>query len=216
MDPAARAGPVARPAKTRFFATPAAFGKWLETNHGTARELLVGYWKVATKKASMTWPESVEQALRYGWIDGVRRSLGEDAYCIRFTPRRPGSNWSAVNVRTAKRLIAEGRMAPAGLAAFQQAGGTTVAAYGDEASPRLSATALQRLKADAKAWAWFQAAAPSYRRSCAWWVESAKRPPTRERRLAQLIDCCARGEVVPPFKWSPKQVHADKPSTPKS
>jgi uncharacterized protein YdeI (YjbR/CyaY-like superfamily) len=107
------------PAKPRFFRSPEAFGAWLEANHAKAREVTVGYWKVGTGKPSMTWAQSVEQALRFGWIDGVRHSLGDESYCIRFTPRKPGSHWSNINVRLAKRLQAEGRMTEAGLAAFR-------------------------------------------------------------------------------------------------
>lgn len=197
---------MAAAAKPRFFRSPAAFGQWLEKNHAKAEELLVGYWKVATGKASLTWAESVEQALRFGWIDGVRRSLGDDAYVIRFTPRRAGSSWSLVNIRLAKQLIADGRMAPAGLAAFKAAkkNGKRDAPYGEGQAARLQGEALTQLKANPAAWAWFQAAAPSYQRACAWWVHNAKQEATRKRRVDQLVACCARGEVLPQYKWTPK------------
>lgn len=195
-----------REAKPTFFASPAAFGKWLARYGADREELVVGYWKVATGKASMTWAESVEQALVHGWIDGVRHSLGEDAYTIRFTPRKPGSNWSVVNVRTATRLIAEGRMAPAGLAAFEAGASQRKRSAPHEQlkAPKLAGADLRRLQADAAAWRWFRKAAPSYQRACAFWVQSAKRQETRDRRLAQLIEYAGRGEVLPQYRWSRK------------
>lgn len=192
------------PRKPRFFATPEAFGRWLEANHAKAPELVVGYWKVGSGKPSMTWAESVEQALRFGWIDGVRRSLGPDAYCIRFTPRRAGSHWSAINVRTAKRLMAEGRMAEAGSRAFaaRRTDRTAKGPYELRKPLRLDAAARRRLQADAKAWAWFRRSPPSYQRACAHWVQTAKRPETRERRLALLAKHARLGEAVPQYRWS--------------
>lgn len=191
-------------AKPRFFATPVAFGRWLEANHAKASELVVGYWKVGTGKRSMTWAESVEEALRFGWIDGVRRSLGEEAYCIRFTPRKPGSHWSAINVRTARRLAAEGRMAPAGARAFaaRRADRTAKGPHELRKPLALDAAARRRLRADAAAWAWFRRSPPSYQRACAYWVQSAKRPETRERRLALLLEHARLGEVLPQYRWS--------------
>src|SRR5919106_474060 len=109
-------GPSAEPA---FFASPEGFGAWLRRNHAREPALLVGYWKVGTGRPSMTWAQSVEQALRFGWIDGVRRSLGPDSYSIRFTPRKARSTWSAVNIKRMGELIEAGRVAPAGLAAFE-------------------------------------------------------------------------------------------------
>lgn len=190
--------------KPRFFRTPEAFGKWLAANHAKRPELVVGYWKVHTGKPSMTWAQSVEQALRFGWIDGVRRSLGEEAYCIRFTPRKPGSHWSKVNVATAKRLAAEGRMAEAGARAFaaRRADRTGKGPHEVRKPPRLDAAARTALQADPKAWAWFQQAPPSYQRACAHWVQAAKRPETRERRLALLARHSRLGEVLPQYRWS--------------
>lgn len=190
--------------KPRFFAKPDAFGKWLAANHSKRTQLLVGYWKVGTGKPSMTWAESVEQALGHGWIDGVRRSLGDEAYCIRFTPRRRGSNWSNVNLRLAKKLIAQGRMTLAGAAAYdsrrkdQQPRGS----YEQSKPVRLSAADTRRFRKDGAAWAWFRDSAPSYQRACAWWIQSATKPATRERRLALLMKHAHRGEVVPAYTWS--------------
>jgi uncharacterized protein YdeI (YjbR/CyaY-like superfamily) len=184
-----------------FFATPEEFGAWLETNGATAPELLVGYWKAGTGRPSMTWPRSVEQALRFGWIDGVRRSLGDESYCIRFTPRRPGSAWSATNVATARRLVAEGRMAPAGLRAFEARaeGRSGVYSYEQPKEPRLPAADLKALKADAKAWAWYSKQTKTYRKVTAHWVSGAKKEETRARRLKLLVECSREGKPVPPF-----------------
>jgi len=202
------------PAKPRFFAAPEDFGAWLDRHAATATELLVGYWKVGTGKPSMTWAQSVEQALIHGWIDGRRRSLGDDAYAIRFTPRKPGSHWSAVNVATAKRLLREGRMAPAGAAAFaaRRADRTATASYEQRKAARFAGEDLRRLKADAKAWAWFRKAPPSYQHACAWWVQSAKRPETRERRLAVVIHHSHLGETAPQWRWAKTGKAAAKPS----
>lgn len=191
--------------KTRFFAAPAKFDAWLAKNAATASRtaLVVGFWKVGTCKPSMTWAQAVEVALRHGWIDGVRHSLGPDSYTIRFTPRKAGSHWSAVNAGTAKRLLREGRMTAAGAAAFAARRGdrTAQAAYEQRRTARLGPAEEKRFKAHAKAWKWFSSAAPSYRRTCAWWIQSAKRPETRERRLELVIAHAHRGEVAPQYQW---------------
>jgi uncharacterized protein YdeI (YjbR/CyaY-like superfamily) len=194
------------PGRPRFFVSPEAFGKWLAANHSKRSELLVGYWKVATGKASMTWAQSVEQALRYGWIDGVRRSLGEDSYVIRFTPRRRGSHWSNVNVRMAKRLVQEGTMAPAGLAAFKarSPARTGQGSYAQRKPVPLPAAAVRALQADKAAWADFQARAPHYRKAIAWWIVNAKREETRERRIQHLVESSREGKVVRGWEWGAK------------
>jgi uncharacterized protein YdeI (YjbR/CyaY-like superfamily) len=210
MDPAAGAVCVPASGKPRFFATSAAFRGWLAKHHGSRDELLVGFWKVGSGKPSMTWSASVEQALAHGWIDGVRRSLGDEAYCIRFTPRKAGSHWSANNVVTAKRLIAQGRMTPKGAAAFKarRADRTARASYEQRAAARLAPAETRALKADAKAWAWFRQSPLSYQKACRWWIVSAKKPETRERRLRLLIDSSREGHVVPQYLWS-KSAKAD-------
>jgi uncharacterized protein YdeI (YjbR/CyaY-like superfamily) len=187
----------------RFFASPATFDAWLARNGDKRAELVVGFWKVGTGKPSMTWAQSVEVALRHGWIDGVRHSLDDESYTIRFTPRKPGSHWSLVNVRTAKRLVAEARMTPAGLAAFKRRRSerTGHGAYAQRTPVPMPAEYLRRLKADRRAWAWFQAAAPSYQRACAWWIHSAKRPETKERRFAQVVAHARQGRVAPQYEW---------------
>jgi uncharacterized protein YdeI (YjbR/CyaY-like superfamily) len=176
-----------------FFATPAEFRRWLEANHETADELAVGFYKRASGKPSMTWSEAVDEALCFGWIDGVRRPHGEDSYTIRFTPRRPGSHWSAVNVKKANQLIADGRMRPAGQKAFEQRrpDRTAQASYERSDEPELTPEQERQFKEHAKAWEFFSAQPPWYRRTALHWVTSAKKPETRERRLQRLIAASA-------------------------
>jgi uncharacterized protein YdeI (YjbR/CyaY-like superfamily) len=176
-----------------YFATPEEFRAWLEKHHSTAAEVVVGFHKKSTGRPSMTWTESVREALCFGWIDGIRRSLGAESYTIRFTPRKPGSNWSSRNVRHVEELIREGRMTPAGLAAYEarRPERTGVYAFEQRHSARLAREQEKRLRADAKAWEYFQAQPPSYRQTAIYWVVSAKREETRERRLAKLIEASA-------------------------
>jgi uncharacterized protein YdeI (YjbR/CyaY-like superfamily) len=176
-----------------FFATPADFAAWLERHHETSTELIVGFYRRGSGKPSITWPEAVEQALRFGWIDGVRRGRDEDSYTIRFTPRKPGSHWSAVNVAKAQELIAQGRMHPAGKAAFarRREDRTARASYEREEEAELDPEHERQLRANQQAWAFFSAQPPSYRRTAIHWVTSAKRPDTRQRRLERLIAACA-------------------------
>jgi uncharacterized protein YdeI (YjbR/CyaY-like superfamily) len=184
-----------------FFETPADFRAWLEANHESETELLVGFHKRGSGLPSMTWPESVDEALCFGWIDGLRRSLGDESHTIRFTPRRPRSIWSNRNVERVRVLTEEGRMRPAGLAAFERRSedGTGVYSFDRKDEPALTGDQTRRFKANAKAWKWFNAQAPSYRRTATHWVSSAKKEETRERRLAQLIEDSAAGRTVPPL-----------------
>ena len=176
-----------------FFASPAEFREWLEKHHATEREVYVGYWKKHTGKPSLTWAESVDEALCYGWIDGIRRSLDADSYTNRFTPRRATSNWSAVNVKRVGELTAEGRMRPPGLAAFERR--TKTAVYSYENRPYELEPAMERaFRKNRKAWAFWETLPPGYRKTCIYWVVNAKRDETRARRLSTLIDACARGE----------------------
>jgi uncharacterized protein YdeI (YjbR/CyaY-like superfamily) len=185
-----------------FFATSAQFRAWLERHHHSSTELLVGFHKRGTGRPSMTWHESVDQALCFGWIDGVRRRIDDGSYSIRFTPRKPRSTWSAVNVKRMKELIAQGLVAPAGLAAFERRTDdrTAIYSYEQRHSAKLEPEQQQRLEADPQAHAFFVAQPPSYRRTAIHWVTSAKKPETRERRLTQLIECSAAGELVPPLR----------------
>ena len=178
-----------------FFATPAEFGRWLARHHADVAELWVGFHKKGTGTPSITWPESVDEALCVGWIDGVRRSLDEARYVIRFTPRRAGSIWSAVNVRRAQALIADGRMQPAGLAAFEARSAAKTAVYSFERKEeaRLEPPEERTFRRERAAWRNFQAMPPGYRRTALHWVVSARRAETRARRLATLIADSAAG-----------------------
>jgi uncharacterized protein YdeI (YjbR/CyaY-like superfamily) len=178
-----------------FFATPAEFEAWLEDHHETTTELLVGFHRRKSGRPSLTWAESVEVALCFGWIDGVRRGLDDDSYTIRFTPRKPDSHWSRINVAKAQELIADGRMRPAGRAAFERrrADRTARASYERDEPAELEPDQEQRLRANEPAWAFFSTQPPWYRRTATHWVTSAKRPETRERRLQRLIEDSAAG-----------------------
>lgn len=192
--------------KPIFFATPGKFRAWLVKHHDAKRELLVGFYKKGSGKPSITWPESVDEALCFGWIDGVRRSVDGERYTIRFSPRTSRSTWSAVNIKRAKELIDLGRMTPAGLAAFEARADerSAVYAYEQRHSAQLDKEFERRFRANRKAWEHFQSRPPSYRRTAIYWVTSAKKPETRERRLEQLIERSAHSETVnaltPPSK----------------
>ncbi len=194
-----------------YFPTPAAFRRWLAAHHASATELLVGFYKTSSGKPSITWPESVDEALCFGWIDGVRRSLGADAYTIRFTPRKPTSIWSNINVAKVETLRAAGKMHPAGEAAFARRKAEKTGVYSSERSApaALSPDQAATLAANAKAAAWFAAQAPSYRRAALHWIISAKQEATRDRRLAELIRHSAAGRRVPPL--TPRMAAAATP-----
>lgn len=189
-----------------FFATPAAFEAWLEQHYASGRELWVGYYKVGSGQPSLTWPESVDAALCFGWIDGLRKSIDEQRYRIRFTPRKPGSTWSAVNVARVAALTAEGRMRPAGLQAFarRRAERTAVYSYEQRHAAVFDAACEAQFQADKAAWAFFAARPPSYRQAAIRWVMSAKKAETRQKRLETLIADSAAGrtirELTPPSK----------------
>ena len=187
--------------KPTFFATPEEFRAWLERHHEQETELLVGFYKKGTGKPSITWPASVDEALCFGWIDGVRRSLGDEAYTIRFTPRKPTSNWSAINVGRVAELTKLGRMRPAGLRAFaaRRPEKTGVYSFERREQAKLSPAEARALRANRKAAAFFEARPPWYQRAVLHWIVSAKRPETRARRLAQLISDSAAGRTVPPL-----------------
>jgi uncharacterized protein YdeI (YjbR/CyaY-like superfamily) len=180
-----------------FFPSPTAFRVWLEKNHATATELLVGYYKVGTGRPSLTWSESVDQALCFGWIDGVRRSVDRESYCIRFTPRKPTSTWSAINIRKVKELTKQGLMRPAGLEAFQKRKKKRSGVYSYENRPHEFPTPLKkRFRANKDAWAFFSRQSPSYRRLIVYWVVSAKKTETQLSRLAKAIAASAAGKRV--------------------
>lgn len=179
----------------RFFAKATDFRRWLERNSATTNELVVGFHKVGSGRPSMNWPDSVDEALCFGWIDAVRKRIDEQSYLIRFTPRKAGSIWSAVNVAKAERLIAQGRMQAAGLAAYQRrtAARTGVYAYEQAQEAQLADEEQRQFRRDQVAWDFFQAAPAAYRRTLLHWVAAAKRPETRARRLERLIAACAAG-----------------------
>jgi uncharacterized protein YdeI (YjbR/CyaY-like superfamily) len=178
-----------------FFASPAELREWFETNHEQVKEVWIGYYKKHTGKPSITWPESVDEALCFGWIDGIRKSIDDTAYKIRFTPRKPGSNWSQVNIRRVGELIEAGRMQPAGLKAFEarDAGKNREYSYEREEGRKLDTAYEDQLKANTAAWDFFQAQPPSYQRAASHWVMSAKQKVTRQKRLATLIEDSAAG-----------------------
>ncbi len=180
----------------RFFARPADFRRWLERNAATTSELVVGFHKVGSGRPSIRWPDSVDEALCFGWIDGVRKRIDDQSYLIRFTPRRAASIWSAVNVAKAENLIAQGRMQPAGLAAYQcrTEGRTRVYAYEQADAAQLTAAELQAFRHNQAAWQYFESVPPGYRRTVSHWIVAARRPATRARRLEQLIAACTAGK----------------------
>ncbi len=186
-------------ADATFFATPAKFRAWLHANHEKTDELWVGYYKKGTGIPSITWPESVDEALCYGWIDGLRKSIDDQAYCIRFTPRRPTSNWSQVNLARVKELTKLGRMMPAGLRAHRNRKPPKRPYSYEREAMTLTKEFEASIKKNAKAWKHFNSLAPSYRKLSVYWVMSAKKAETQRRRLGVLIASSAKGERIPPL-----------------
>ena len=193
-----------------FFESASDLEAWLEEHHDTAKELHVGFYKTSASKSRITYAEAVDLALRFGWIDGVRRRVDDDRYTNRFTPRKPKSNWSNVNIKRANELIDLGLMRPAGLKAFeardQQKSGQYSFENGD---PKLSDTYAEQFRANEPAWEFFQSQAPSYQRTVSWWVMSAKHEETRQRRLAALIESSANRRRLSQFV-SPGRRDANK------
>jgi uncharacterized protein YdeI (YjbR/CyaY-like superfamily) len=183
--------------KPIFFATPDKWRAWLEKNHDSRSEVLVGFHRKSSGLPTMTWAEAVDQALCFGWIDGVRRSIDETSYYNRFTPRRPNSNWSAVNIKKVELLTKQGMMHPAGVAAFERRSKERSKSYSYErANAKLNASYEKRFRARKGAWAFWESQPPGYRRTATWWVVSAKREETRERRLTTLIEDSAKGRRI--------------------
>ncbi len=181
-----------------YFATPAQLRAWLEGHHATEQELWVGFYKKGSGRPSITWPEAVDEALCFGWIDGIRKSVDESAYKIRFTPRKARSTWSAVNIRRVAELSALGLMQPAGLSAFEKRAEerSAIYAYEQVEGAGLSVEQEQQFRANEQAWSFFQARPASYRKTAIWWVVSAKRPETRAKRLATLILDSEQGRTL--------------------
>jgi uncharacterized protein YdeI (YjbR/CyaY-like superfamily) len=192
--------------KPTFFATASELRGWLEDNHATASELWVGFYRRGSGKPSITWPELVDEELCFGWIDGVRKGIDEVSYANRITPRKPRSTWSAINIARAKDLISLGRMRPAGLKAFERRTDERSAIYSYEQRTKatLDPEAESSFRANKKAWAFFRARPPSYRRAATWWVISAKREETRQKRLATLIRDSQNGRTVGPLTRRPR------------
>ncbi|MHA3775331.1 YdeI/OmpD-associated family protein [Verrucomicrobiota bacterium sgz303538] len=189
-----------------FFATATEFRAWLEAHHEIAAELWVGFYKTGTGKPSITWPQAVDEALCVGWIDGLRKSLGELSYMIRFTPRKSQSTWSAVNIGRVEALADEGRMRPAGLRAFQARteSKSKIYSYEQKDDAKLDEEAEAQFRSQREAWAYFHSQAPSYKKTAIWWVVSAKRDETRRKRLATLIEDSANQRRLAHLNWRKK------------
>lgn len=187
--------------KPTFFPTPADFRAWLEQHHASAPELLVGFYKKDSGRPSMDWPQSVDEALCYGWIDGVRRRIDDASYSIRFTPRRAKSIWSAVNVARVAELTRLRRMRPTGLAAFARRSDSASGTYSYEQrkTAELDAPSKRAFRANKAAWTFFEAQAASYRQAAIWWIVTAKREETRASRLFTLIDDSQHGRRLKGF-----------------
>ena len=202
--PAAKSTKASKPL---FFPALADWRSWLEKNHANFDELWVGFYKRDSGRPSITWPESVDGALAFGWIDGVRYSIDEQSYKIRFTPRKSRSTWSAINVKRVKELSKLGLMHSAGLAAFEKREGDRSAIYSYEqrATSKLAPDFEKQFRANAEAWKFFQSQAPWYQRTSTYWVVSAKREETRLKRLATLIDCSARRQKIPSLHYGARK-----------
>lgn len=181
---------------TTFFAKPAAFRAWLKQHSAKAAELIVGFYKKGCGKSSITWQESVDEALCVGWIDGVRKRIDEETYQIRFTPRKSTSTWSAINIARVADLTSQGRMQPAGLAAFahRKAAKSRTYAYEQASSALLLPADEARFRKNKTAWTFFEAQPPGYRKLVIWRIVSAKQEATRQKRLLQLIEASKNGQ----------------------
>jgi uncharacterized protein YdeI (YjbR/CyaY-like superfamily) len=189
-----------------FFRSPDEFRRWLEAHHGNTPELLVGFHKKASGNGGITYSEALDQALCFGWIDGVRRTIDAGSYTIRFTPRKPRSIWSLVNIRRVEVLQEQGLMAPAGLQAFAARDPKRSGIYSFESRPRdLAPEYQERFRAHPQTWDFFQAQPPGYRKTATFWVMSAKKEETRARRLARLIGDSANGERLAEITYKPKK-----------
>lgn len=183
--------------KPIFFKEPADLRAWLEQNHDKALELLVGFYKKGSGKRGLSWSESVDEALCFGWIDGRQHPIDADSYALRFTPRKPKSTWSTVNINKVAALIEQGRMTPAGLAAFERREAARSGIYAfEQGEVAFDPASLSIFKANKKAWAYFSACPPWYRKNTTWWVVSAKQESTRQRRLQQLIADSEQGLYI--------------------
>jgi uncharacterized protein YdeI (YjbR/CyaY-like superfamily) len=190
-----------------FFNNKPALRAWFEKHHTTETELLVGYFKTNTKKESITWSQSVDEALCFGWIDGIRRSINEESYSIRFTPRRPGSKWSEINIKKVEELTKQGLMVPAGLKAFSKRKVTGSSLYSYESNKKVTLEEPMEVlfRQNLRAWNYFQSETPSYRKITIRWVMDAKQEITRMNRLNELITSSEAGEKIRAMRWSLKK-----------
>lgn len=186
------------PTNIKFFKSSADLRTWFEKNYKGAKEQWIGYYKTPSGKQSITWPESVDQALCFGWIDGVRKSLGAESYTIRFTPRKPTSIWSEINIKKVAELKKQRLMTKEGLELFEKRDAKNSKQYSFEQrkNPKLPAPYVKKIKANKKAWAFFSSQAPWYQRTATWWIISAKREETRLKRLGQLIGTSEKGRRI--------------------
>jgi len=191
--------------EVRFFATPDDFCKWLDQNYDKQTEQWVGYYKVKSGIPSMTWSESVDEALCYGWIDGLRKSIDEKSYKIRFTPRRPKSIWSAINIQKVAELTKLGKMKPVGIEAFKKLDVKRTDVYSFEQKELVLGEAFeQKIKDNEKAWNFFQSLPPSAKKATIHWLMSAKREDTKLRRLDTLIESSENGLRIPMLRQNKK------------
>jgi uncharacterized protein YdeI (YjbR/CyaY-like superfamily) len=196
---------IPRGLKPKFFKSPSDLRKWFEAHHGSEPELWVGFYKKDSGKTSIDWPQSVDEALCFGWIDGIRKSIDESTYKIRFTPRKLRSTWSAVNIKRARELVDQGLMRPAGLKAFaaREENRSGIYSY-EQRSPELPEKYANKLKKHQSAWKFFEAQPASYRKAANWYVLSAKKEETRFKRLKHLIDHSAQSQRIPQFTITKK------------
>lgn len=193
--------------KPKFFSTPAEFREWLEQNHDTVTELLIGFHKKASGKKSITYPEALDEALCYGWIDGVRKKLNETSFVQRFTPRKPKSIWSNINVNHVERLKKEGRMHASGLAAYERRDPRRTGIYSFENDPaKLALDYEKKFRQNKKAWKFFEEQPPYYKRLMIFRIMAGKKEETQIRRLDQLIECSANGHRVGLLTGKPERV----------
>jgi uncharacterized protein YdeI (YjbR/CyaY-like superfamily) len=194
------------PRQPHFFSTPSAWRAWLHKHHAEPGELWVGFYKRDSGRASITWPEAVDGALCFGWIDGIRKRIDDISYKIRFTPRRPRSIWSAINVRRATELSARGLMQPAGLAAFEKRDGkrSEIYSYEQRKNAKLPPVYEKKFRSHPAAWVFFRDQPPGYQRICSWWVISAKKEETGFKRLAALIEHSGQQRRLPALARAPK------------
>jgi uncharacterized protein YdeI (YjbR/CyaY-like superfamily) len=188
-----------------FFPTPKDLRKWFEKNHKKEKELFIGYYKVSSGKPSITWSQSVDEAICFGWIDGIRRSVDDESYCIRFTPRNPKSNWSAINIKKVEELTELGLMKPEGLntLSFRKEEKSKIYSY-ENAAVELNRSYEKKFKTNKQAWKYFQSSPPSYQKTTTRWVMSAKQEETRLKRLEELIRDCALGKKIKAMSYGKK------------